>query len=123
MKFGDGKVAFEQEGRIAVVCPRGDVDMGDVKEIVDAFSLALHDTSTDATLIDLSLLTFADSALLNQLLATCSGHTGKGRPLVLCGPLHPPMRRILQITGVDTVLPLAASRREGLHQLGAANCS
>ncbi|MEV1025885.1 STAS domain-containing protein [Streptomyces sp. NPDC050264] len=119
MTSGSRKVRVDQQERVAVVTPRGEVDLNDLTEIVDTFAQVLADASTDATLIDLSRVTFADSVFLNQILVTVSGHALKRRPLVLCGPLQPDVHRLLRITGADTVLPLAATRPEGLRQLHA----
>ncbi|MEV1026070.1 STAS domain-containing protein [Streptomyces sp. NPDC050264] len=99
MTSGSGKICVDQQERVAVVTPRGEVDLNDLTEVVDPFAQVLSDVATDATLVDLSQVTFADSVFLNQILVTCSGHAVKGRPLVLCGPLHDVVRRLLQITG------------------------
>ncbi|WP_353945501.1 STAS domain-containing protein [Streptomyces sp. HUAS MG91] len=120
MKSAHVEVVLDLQERIAVVHLGGDVDMEDVPDTVDAFTTALHDTSTVGTLIDLSALDFADSALVNQLLATCSGHEVKRRPLMMCGPLMPVVRRVLEITGTDMILPLAVDRREAIEWLRSA---
>lgn len=101
----------------------GDVDLHDLTEVTGTFTQALSDISTDATLIGLSEVTFADSTFLNQLLQAFSEHTAQGRPLVLTGPLHSAVERLLQITGTDSILPLAPTAQEGLRQLRAASLS
>ncbi|MFJ9036968.1 STAS domain-containing protein [Streptomyces sp. NPDC102406] len=113
------KIRVDRHEGVAVVTVCGALDLNDVAEVVDAFTQALSDASTDATLIDLSGVTFADSAFLNQLLVTYSGHGLKRRPLALGGPLTPTLGRLLEITGTDTVLPLAATRSEALERLRA----
>ncbi|MFI0241146.1 STAS domain-containing protein [Streptomyces sp. NPDC016845] len=117
MTSGSGKVRFDQQERVAVVTVSGEMDLHDLTEVVDGFAQALSDAATDATLIDLSRVTFADSVFLNQLLVTYTGHGVKGRPLTLCGPLHPSLVRLLELTGTDTVLPLATDRQDALLRL------
>ncbi|MFJ8826630.1 STAS domain-containing protein [Streptomyces sp. NPDC102467] len=119
MTSGSGKVRVDQQERVAVITPHGDVDLNDLTEVVDSFAQVLSDASTDATLIDLSRMTFADSVFLNQILVTFSGHALKRRPLLLCGPLQPDVYRLLHVTGADTVLPFVATRLDGLRQLRA----
>ncbi|MEU6394621.1 STAS domain-containing protein [Streptomyces sp. NPDC046939] len=117
MTSGSRKVRVDQQERVAVVTVSGEMDLYDLTEIVDGFAQALSDPATDATLIDLSGVTFADSVFLNQLLVTYSGHGVKGRPLRLCGPLHESVQRLLRVTGTDAVLPLAADRTDALRSL------
>ncbi|MET9496261.1 STAS domain-containing protein [Streptomyces sp. NPDC006552] len=123
MTSGGGKISVDQQERVAVVAPRGELDLHDLTEVVDTLAGVLSDPATDATLIDLSQVSFADSAFLNQLLVTYSGHAVKRRPLVLCGPLQAAVARLLQVTGTDTVLPLAAGRQDALDRLRASETS
>ncbi|MFJ8825343.1 STAS domain-containing protein [Streptomyces sp. NPDC102467] len=123
MTPGSGKIRVDQQGRVAVVTLHGEVDLNDLTEVVDTFAQVLSDTSTDTTLIDLSQVAFADSVFLNQILVTYSGHAAKGRPLALCGPLHDAVGRLLQITGTDAVLPLAADRPDALARLRTSDAS
>ncbi|MFI6088824.1 STAS domain-containing protein [Streptomyces sp. NPDC051218] len=123
MTSGRPKVRLDQQERVAVITLHGDVDLHDLTEVTGTFTQALSDISTDATLIGLSEVTFADSTFLNQLLQAFSEHTAQGRPLVLTGPLHSAVERLLQITGTDSILPLARTAQEGLRQLQAASLS
>ncbi|MFC8239198.1 STAS domain-containing protein, partial [Streptomyces sp. NPDC057284] len=123
MTSGSGKVRLDQRERVAVITPLGDVDLHNLAEVVAVFAQVLSDTSTDATLLDLSEVTFADSTFLNQLIQTLSDHTSIARPLVLTGPLQSAVRRLLEITGTDTFLPLADTAHEGLQQLRAVDTS
>ncbi|WP_367045620.1 STAS domain-containing protein [Streptomyces sp. Je 1-332] len=123
MTSGRPKVRLDQQERVAMITLHGDVDLHDLTEVTGALTQALSDITTDATLIGLSEVTFADSTFLNQLLQTFSEHTAQGRPLVLTGPLHSAVQRLLQITGTDAILPLAPTVQEGLRQLRAASLS
>lgn len=123
MTSGSGKVRLDQQERVAVITPVGDVDLHNLADVEEVFAQVLSDTSTDATLLDLSEVTFADSTFLNQLIRTLSDHTSLARPLVLTGPLQSAVRRLLEITGIDTVLPLADTAHEGLQRLRAVGIS
>ncbi|MGW1124507.1 STAS domain-containing protein [Streptomyces sp. NPDC002526] len=51
------------------------------------------------TVVDLSGVTFADSAALHSLLGGQREHVKAGVPLVLAGPLHSGVRRLFEVTG------------------------
>ncbi|MFC8125617.1 STAS domain-containing protein [Streptomyces sp. NPDC057302] len=121
MTSGSANVRLDQQERVAVITPFGDVDLDSLADVTKVFTQVLYDTSTDATLIDLSEVTFADSTFLNQLIQTFTEHSAEGRPLVLTGPLHSAVQRLLQVTGTDMVLPLAETTPVGLKQLKAAD--
>ncbi|WP_328321562.1 STAS domain-containing protein [Streptomyces sp. NBC_00388] len=61
------------------------------------------------TVVDLSGMTFADSAALHALLHGQRKHTASGVPLVLAGPLHPTVRRLFEVTGTHTAFHFADS--------------
>ncbi|MER5259978.1 MULTISPECIES: STAS domain-containing protein [unclassified Streptomyces] len=123
MTSGSGNVRLDQQERVAVITPFGDVDLEHLADVTVSFAQVLSDPSTDATLIDLSEVTFADSTFLNQLLHTFSDHTAAARPLVFTGPLQSAVQRLLHITGTDMILPLADTALEGLQRLRAADPS
>ncbi|OKJ72823.1 STAS domain-containing protein [Streptomyces sp. CB02460] len=65
-------------------------------------STALTGAVTDGgvrTVVDLSGVTFADSAALHSLLDGLREHMKAGVPLVLAGPLHSGVRRLFEVTG------------------------
>ncbi|NEB81911.1 STAS domain-containing protein [Streptomyces sp. SID14478] len=103
--------------RTAIVVLGGEADLHATGQVVGALQEALQDEDTDATLIDLSGLTFADSVLLNQLLTAHADHEAKGRPVLLAGPLNPAVGRLFEITGTDAVLPLVDDVETGLRRL------
>ncbi|MEV5602488.1 STAS domain-containing protein [Streptomyces sp. NPDC052299] len=51
------------------------------------------------TVVDLSAVTFADSAALHSLLGGQREHVKAGVPLVLAGPLQSGVRRLFEVTG------------------------
>lgn len=86
---------YERHGACVVV-PRGSYDM----ESIDPLAAVLAAASAEhrPIVLDASGITFADSALLNLLILT-----RREADLRLAAPT-PQLQRILEITGVDTIL-------------------
>jgi anti-anti-sigma factor len=79
---------------------------------------ALVDTRPPSLVLDLSGVTFCDSAGLGALLA--AQRIAKARDTVLalaCAP--PPLRRILELTGADQVLTLYGTVGDAVTAFGA----
>ncbi|WP_338703350.1 STAS domain-containing protein [Streptomyces sp. Q6] len=117
MTSGSSDIRVEQHGSVTTVTVSGQADLQNLAEVVEAFAQALSDPRTKGTVIDLSALTFADSVLLNQLLKAHSDHRAEGRPLRIAGPLHSGVERLLQITGTDEILDVAADLGTALDEL------
>ncbi|MEU6120831.1 STAS domain-containing protein [Streptomyces sp. NPDC047123] len=117
MVSGTQPIEVAQQGQVAVVTFRGELDLEDSVEAALALHSALSDTSTAATLLDLSQLTFADSTLLNTTLRAIAAHQTAHRPLVVAGPLHNAIARLYAITGTLEILDPADSREDGLHRI------
>uniref|UniRef100_A0A7C2JZX8 Anti-sigma factor antagonist n=1 Tax=Schlesneria paludicola TaxID=360056 RepID=A0A7C2JZX8_9PLAN len=70
-------------------------------------------------LLDLTQTTFFGSGFLETLFRVWKGMQSKPRPqLCLCG-LHPYCREVLEITHLDKMWPLYASRAEALAALAS----
>ncbi|MFI7320749.1 STAS domain-containing protein [Streptomyces venezuelae] len=110
-------IELARQDRVAVVTLRHDIDLENGSEVTAAFQRARTESGTEATLLDLAELTFADSALLNLILLARAEHEQAQRPFVLCGPLHSAIRRLFEITGVIDILVLADTHEDGLRQL------
>ncbi|OIK24924.1 hypothetical protein VT52_024785 [Streptomyces malaysiense] len=98
-----------------VITLRGEMDWDDAEDF-EAAREAADRAALPVTAIDLSRVTFADSMLLNTLLALRRRHTSDGRDLVLLGPLNPVVRRLLDVGGVlghFTVSDTGAAVRTG----------
>ncbi|MGW6056735.1 STAS domain-containing protein [Streptomyces sp. NPDC055189] len=105
------------QGRIIAVTLRSEIDLQRADAVTETFRRALTHGGTDATLLDLAALTFADSTLLGLILQTKAEHEQAQRPLVLTGPFHTAIQRLLDLTGAVNVLPLADTREQGEQQL------
>ncbi|MGW5736682.1 MULTISPECIES: STAS domain-containing protein [Streptomyces] len=113
----DNSVDLHPHDGIAVVTLRHEIDLQDANAVSEAFHRVRIHGDTDATLLDLSTLTFADSTLLGLILQARNDHDQAQRPFMLSGPLHSAVRRLLELTGVIEFLPLADTREEGLGKL------
>ncbi|GAA4960984.1 STAS domain-containing protein [Streptomyces heliomycini] len=93
---------------VRVVGARGSYDSSSVTPLTDALATAARECSR--VVLDASGVTFADSALLNLLILT-----RQATDLRVAAPTRQ-LRRLLQLTGVDTVL----KTRETVEE--AASC-
>lgn len=113
----DNSVELSPHERIAVVALRHEIDLQDANTVTEAFHRVRTHNETDATLLDLSMLTFADSTLLGLILQARIDHEQAQRPFVLAGPLHTAVQRLLELTGVTDFLPLEDTREQGMQKL------
>ncbi|WP_244258526.1 STAS domain-containing protein [Streptomyces sp. Tu 2975] len=87
-----------------VVGARGDFDMHSITPLADALDTAAKEHPR--MVLDASGITFADSTLLNLLI-----RTHQAADLRVAAPTQQ-LRRLLRITGVDTVLKVRATVEE-----------
>jgi anti-anti-sigma factor len=100
------RVLLEHDGPIAVVLAAGEVDAFVAPELEEAFAAA-----RDATLVvaDLTRVSFLDSTALGVVVRACRASAdGRVRIVVPRGPA----RRIFEITALDRVLPVYATRAQ-----------
>jgi anti-anti-sigma factor len=107
---GSGDFAVRQETLPGAVVLRveGELDMATVSELEAAISAA----SANRLVVDLTACTFLDSAGVRAL-ASAAARNPSDRELALVAA-DPGILRVLQITGVDTMVPVHASREEAL---------
>jgi anti-sigma B factor antagonist len=95
---------------ISVVDVAGDVDLHSAPELRDTLS-TLVDSDTRRVTLDLSNVTFLDSMALGVILGTKKRLAATGRDLELV-VATPEIRRIFEITMLDRIFALHASRAE-----------
>jgi anti-sigma B factor antagonist len=78
---------------------------------------ALLDDTTGPMIVDLTDVTFMDSTGLSLLLTLHRDAQAARRPLAIVCP-EGPVRLLLAVSGVESELPLYASRREATDALG-----
>jgi anti-anti-sigma factor len=107
-------VRVERVGRVSVVDAHGELDAFSASALVDAFGEVAAD---ERVLIDLSRVSFMDSTALGLVVKVANEITDRGCDLRLVLPTRS-ARRIFEITTLDRVLPIEATRDAALRALG-----
>ena len=92
-------VGFERRGRIAVATLSGEVDMSNAPSVRQRLADAITPEDT-AVVIDLSALTFIDSAGLHTLIELGTVLEEKRQRLLLNVPPDNPLARVIEIVGM-----------------------
>ncbi len=112
------EVASEElEDGIRTLTVRGELDMNTAPDLEQELDAALSDSDASIVL-DLCECEFIDStgiALIVRAWQRLEGSDGKGR-LVLCSHNHQ-VRRLLEITGVESSIPMHERRDAALAEL------
>ncbi|MFF3020193.1 STAS domain-containing protein [Streptomyces sp. NPDC057939] len=100
MDFGPGvSVQVRQSHGCWVLTVAGHADHDEE----DKLTSAMRETAAadlPVMVIDLSALTFADTSFIHWLLMARRDHAQAGTRLILAGPLHEHVRRVLTVTGL-----------------------
>ena len=93
------------DGDACVVALTGEHDLSSVEELTDALGQA---ASSPGMIIDLSGTSFIDSAVLGALITSHREAASSGRrwALVIGNGSGAAVRRILELTGLDGVMPV-----------------
>jgi anti-anti-sigma factor len=108
-------VDIEQSGSTAVVRGTGELDAFAAPELTSAF---VEVRGAGSVLADLSRVSFLDSTALGVIVRGVRTLAEEGIRVQVVLP-EGPARRIFEITTIDRVLPVAASRQAALEALGA----
>lgn len=93
----------------------GRLDMAGSGEINSAF--AIHSASERApVLVDMSGVDFIDSIAMRMLITASKALTRQGGKMVLLNP-QPMVAEVLQITGIDILLPIFDNRVQAVDDL------
>jgi anti-anti-sigma factor len=92
-------VGFERRGRIAVVTLSGEVDMSNAPSVRQRIADAITPDDT-AVVVDLSSLSFIDSAGLHAVFELGAVLEEKRQRLLLCVPQDNPIARVIDIVGL-----------------------
>jgi anti-sigma B factor antagonist len=95
------KVSTASQGPRVVVTANGELDLYTAPRLQTELAALLRE-NVDRIVVDLSGVEFCDSTGMNVLLAAMKRAKEKGGVLELAAP-RPAVRRILQVTGLDTV--------------------
>ena len=108
-------ITVERTGGIATVRLRGEQDVANVGELERALA---GTADARATVVDVSGVRFVDSSVLGALV-NAAGRERRGRFAIVLGTAgNPTVRRLIELTGLATVLPTYESAEEALAALG-----
>jgi anti-sigma B factor antagonist len=97
-------VTVDRDAQPVVVRLRGELDVSNVDQVRGVFDRLLS-AGPQAIVVDLSRLSFADCGGMSVLVAVRNWLEGQGHEFKVTSP-HPGVRRLLAITGMDTLFRL-----------------
>ena len=112
-------VRFEREGGIAVATLTGEVDMSNAVSVRQRIAESVT-PDDDAVVIDLSELSFMDSAGLHAMVELSTVLDERRQQLLLCVPPGNPMERAIEIIGLPSAVSVHRSRDEAMEAARAA---
>lgn len=117
-----GTVSTEPIGDVSVVVLSGEHDLNTAPDVRVALEAAL---AAGALIVDLSPATFVDSSILGVILDArrAAGEAQSGFAVVIEGAGHDPVRRVLEMTGLLSELPVLDSREVAIGLAEAAPTS
>ena len=95
------KVSTRFQGDRAIVALAGEIDLYTAPRLQSELAAALASGDPARLVVDMSAVEFCDSTGMNVLLAAHRRASEQGGSLELAGP--PAVRKILQVTGLETV--------------------
>jgi anti-anti-sigma factor len=101
---------------IPVVSVHGEVDLGTVPQLRDGLHRELDEHPGRGLVVDLDAVTVFDDVGLGILLGLRRSARARGTEVALVAS-SPRLRALLSETGLDAVLPPAASVTEAVHDL------
>ena len=99
-------------GRHAIVAMPPEIDLINAGSLGDQLSAVVSE-SPDAVTVDMTATTFCDSAGIRALVRAHEQAAGSGAELRLAVG-DSPVRRIIQLTGLDQILPIYHDVRQSL---------
>jgi anti-anti-sigma factor len=93
----------QESGEAVVLCVVGEIDQVTCAQFADAVAEAVEHPRLRRIEIDLSKVSFMDSAGINALVRCHAAADRRGRSLVVMNP-HPDVRRVLDICGLLELL-------------------
>ena len=111
------RVEGEQQGTLCLVRVHGEIDLSNAHEVSSAIGIAVGQDAS-GIVVDLSDITYLDSAGVALLLRLAERLRARRRQLHLVVPRGSPVRRVLDFTGLPRVIPLEARVEDALAQCG-----
>jgi anti-anti-sigma factor len=109
-------IVIDRYDDIVVGAVSGEIDLSNSMELEGVISDAVPNT-VRGLVLDLSGLTYIDSAGVRSLISLAGRLQWRGQELVLAAPPDARCRRVLSLAGVGTTIPIEASLREARSRL------
>lgn len=107
-------VRIEREDKIVVAVLTGEVDMSNAASVRQQIAESVT-PGDDALLVDLSELSFIDSAGLHMLIELGTVLDERRQHLLLCVPHGSPIERAIEIIGLSRSVSVHADRGEAME--------
>lgn len=111
------RTAVTQHPQAAVVTLSGELDADTASRLRTFLAEQLLNGASNLVL-DLTELSFIDSAGLAALISASKGARRAGVELILAGPV-PAVRKVMRLTGIDVILPTVDSVEMALTRLAS----
>ena len=108
---------IERRDHVCVAHLTGDIDLANAGSLEQEILAAFEEGWMLGVVLDLSQVTFLDSAAIRLLFSLHTTLSGQGRSVAVVIPPDAPFRRVLEITAVPTMLATAPSVDEAVAML------
>ncbi len=110
----DGAIrVIAETDEIVAVCPEGEFDLANAPALGDEIDRALE--AGKDLILDLSAVTFIDSSVIRVLVQASETAAERKQAIVLQLGTAAIVERVLQIVGIERLLPRAHDRQEALR--------
>ena len=109
------RVEGEQQGTLCLVRVHGEIDLSNAHEVSSAIGLVMGQEAR-RLVVDLSDITYLDSAGVALLLRLAERLRARRRELHVVVPQGSPVRRVLHFTGLPRVIPVDARLEDAMAQ-------
>jgi anti-sigma B factor antagonist len=107
------RVTVDDDAGTVVVSPAGELDAFTSPELRSELHRLLEDVATKRLVVDLTAVTFLDSSALGVLVGALRRLRERGGELHVVQP-RPTVKRIFELTALDSVFTLHGGRDEAL---------
>lgn len=107
-------VRFEREDKTVVAVVTGEVDMSNATSVRQQIAESVT-PDEDALIVDLSELSFMDSAGLHAVMELGAVLAERRQLLLLCVPDGSPVRRAIEIIGLPRAISIHAERGQAME--------
>jgi anti-sigma B factor antagonist len=109
-------IDLERDGEVTIVVVRGEHDLSTAETLRSQLEAVREQRRP--FVVDLSAATFIDSAVLGVLIAAHDRASTDGTAMAFAVGLAPTVRKIIDLTGLEGVLPIAESRADAIRAIG-----